>query len=92
MAGAVGAVIAGTDCGGTVQTAAHDAAADAPSMHDASEASAVPIDTGIDTSIDTGIDASGDAIEDWGGGIALYGAPPPLPDGGSGPVDPGQGG
>jgi hypothetical protein len=94
-AGAVGAVLAGSDCGGTVQSALQDAAADAPSMHDASEASA-PVDASEASSIPVdasgGSDASGDVTEDWGGGIALYGAPPPPPDdSGSGPGEPDSG-
>jgi hypothetical protein len=91
-AGAVGAVLAGADCGGSTQPAAHDAAADAPFMVDASEASTPPVDANEASTppIDAngGIDASHDATEDWGGGIALYGAPPPPP----GEPDSGQGG
>jgi hypothetical protein len=94
-AGAVGAVLAGTDCGGTVQQPAlHDAAADAPSMQDASEASTSPVDASEASTppvdANAGVDASSDVTQDVDWGVALYGGPPPLPDG-SGPVDPDSG-
>ncbi len=86
-AGVVGVAIAGTDCGGTVQQhASVDASTDSPSAGDASEASTPPPDASADVNgTDTG---TRDATEDWGGGIALYGAPPPPPDAG----DPGPSG
>jgi hypothetical protein len=84
-AGVVGAAIAGTACGGTVQQhASVDAGNDSASAADASEASTSPFDASADVGVDTGIDTgSQDATEDFGGGIALYGAPPPPP----GPFD-----
>jgi hypothetical protein len=95
-AGVVGAAIAGTDCGSVTAVPLYgapplvDSGADSPSAGDASEASAPPIDAtadvnGADTGTDTG---SQDATEDFGGGIALYGAPPPPPEAGG----PGQDG
>jgi hypothetical protein len=79
--GVVGAAIAGTDCGASVQplygaSIPVDAASDATSARDAGDAS--------DAQGDANDGEAGDATDDWPGPIALYGAPPPPPDPGRG--------